>query len=207
MLGGPPPRRRRRRRRGSSRARCSHAYRFTATSRARGDAPSAEAASALVLSAHHDVAEPVARGARSSPRAQNRARDLAEHAGQRPHAHGARRVRAASSPAGSASGRPCSRTAGDPRSAGMGAFAAVAQGSREQARADPARLRRRRRRRRRAAARTDRQGGDVRHRAGSRSSRRRTMHEMKFDMSRRRGRDRGDRGAGRAARAGAGARG
>ena len=77
VLGGPPPRRRRRRRRAWSRARCWRAYRFDRykSGPRRGRAGS----SALLVCAHHDVAEPVARavvvgrGART-PRATCRTR-------------------------------------------------------------------------------------------------------------------------------------
>ena len=145
-----------------------HAYRFD---RYKPNKPSQDSrqVQTLVLSAHHDISEPV-RTATILTTAQNRARDLGNTPSNdlppRRSPPTPRSSRAARHPVDAA------RRAAI-REARMGAFAAVAQGSRE-----PAQLIRldydgAGERRRRPADRARRQGGHVRLAAESRSSRRR----------------------------------
>ena len=126
------------------------------------DGRAAPSSSGSIVSAHHDVGAPRPRAPRSSPR---RRTPRATCRTARPTT--SRRRRSPTAPPRSS--RPSPRlsrrrraAASEIASIGMGAFSAVAQGSRRGARADRAALRRRRRAR--AAARPRRQGRHVRHR-------------------------------------------
>ena len=130
VLGAPAPRRRRRRRRRSSRARCSRAYEFAPTraSRRRGRRGS----SRLRVSAHHDVSARGGRAPSSPPRPPTRARDL-----QNAPANDMTPTRLAERARELAAEQTTAERRGDgPRRrstrAGMGAFAAVAQGCDEE---------------------------------------------------------------------------
>ena len=107
-------------------------YRFDALPVRRPTATSAGGLErARRLSDHHDRSAAPSRAPRSSPTAVNRARDLQNTPAERPDADGARRARAGARRARrTACQREVERRARRSPRAAMGAFAAVAQGSR-----------------------------------------------------------------------------
>ena len=156
----------------------------------------------LIVSAHHDVADAVERGARRRPRRANAARDL-----QNPPANDLTPTRAGRARARARRARRSTVEVDGPRARsrrpGMGAFAGRRPGHRRGAAADHAALRRPRRDG--PAARLRRQGGDVRHRRHLDQARGEDARDEVRHVGRRR-RARGRCGAIAAARA-AGARG